>query len=628
LKKNSVAKSPGNVLVAGIIIFITTVLVWSIGYIPYYQEAGPMFWVLVGLLLIFHGLIGVFKTPESFILDITVNGKQLSHTIPLRLVLVTVANTSIGIAGVISMSMVHQSGWNTFGLILSILLLLWVLVSILLKQKPINMDFQKIKVSSEAMKKSEKCCGEFLGHLVQVFNGLLPLPSISSLTNIGQVLQQPRKVTNKPVHILLLVLAMVICVVMFFAQIWVLAIRDCDGTYGLCFFVRDPEDYFARRWENIFFNWVGFIAARNIIILTSAPITFLFCTVLILMMKNTTVLRMLLFSLTTFIIGTFFLVFSICSVQYLIMMGVKIPLLFKLLTLVTLLPVPLLAAVFMALAYSTLVQVWVQKENESSSSSKTCYLTFFTILSVVFIFFSLFTMTLSIQVVTTNTQEHWNSTSNHGYDEECRDKEYRDRYSSNYDYYRTTTTTTTTTVAPVEKPEKCYGKTLDYDIQQMMAFFSISQEFVTESVMFFGLFVFLTGKRITKKSLFIHGILLLASTISTCIAFFNVMDKEKNFLRDGETSSLSQENIFLILNCINAFAPFIVGFICLLLGASCIISFLEFLFRTILSLLVFVCILFLSPLQLLLLLASNLATSKMPHYSPWMSNDEPEVINA
>merc|ERR1712042_301787 len=355
---------------------------------------------------------------------------------------------------------------------------------------------------------------------------------------------------------------------------------------------------------------------------------FLLCIVLILMMKSTTVLRMLLFSLTTVFIGTFFLVFAICSVQYLIMMGVKIPLLFKLLTLVTLLPVPLLAAVFMALAYSTLVQVLVQKDNESSSRSKTCCPSsdpelhlcgIFTFLSVVFIFISLFTMTFSIQVVTTNTQRHWNSTRNHEYDEECRDKEYRNRY---YDYYRTTTTTTT--VAPVEKPEKCYGKTLDYDIQQMMAFFSISQEFVTESVMFFGLFVLLTGKRITKKSLFIHGILLLASTISTCIAFFNVMDKEKNFLRVGETSSLSQEIIFLILNCINAFAPFIVGFICLLLGAFCIISFLEFLFRTILSLLVFVCILFLSPLQLLLLLASNLATSKMPHYSPWMSNDEPE----
>merc|ERR1712142_1060378 len=111
----------------------------SIAYIPYYyQEAGPLFWVLVGLLLIFHGLIGLSKTPESFILDITVNGKQLSHNIPLRLVLVSVVNTGIGIAGVISMSLVYTSGWSILGLILSLLLLLWVLLSIFLKQKPIN----------------------------------------------------------------------------------------------------------------------------------------------------------------------------------------------------------------------------------------------------------------------------------------------------------------------------------------------------------------------------------------------------------------------------------------------------------------------------------------------------------
>merc|ERR1712142_449975 len=178
-------------------------------------------------------------------------------------------------------------------------------------------------------------------------------------------------------------------------------------------------------------------------------------------------------------------------------------------------------------------------------------------------------------------------------------------------------------------------KTLDYDVLQIMSFFSISQEFVTESVMFLGIFVFLTGKRITKKSLFIHGILLFASTVCTCIAFFNVMGQERNFLWDGETSSSSQENIFLnqgilflMLNCINTIASFIVGFICFLLGASCIISFLEFLFRTILSLLVFVCILFLSLLQLLLLLASKLNSTEMPHYSTWMSNEEPEVINA
>merc|ERR1719347_685817 len=114
---------------------MTTVSVWRFSYIPYYQEAGPLFWVLVGLLLIFHGLIGFLKTPESFILDITVNGKQISHNIPLRLVLVTVANTGIGIAGVISMSLMYTSVWSILGLILSLLLLLLVLLSIFLKPK-------------------------------------------------------------------------------------------------------------------------------------------------------------------------------------------------------------------------------------------------------------------------------------------------------------------------------------------------------------------------------------------------------------------------------------------------------------------------------------------------------------
>ena len=155
------------------------------------------------------------------------------------------------------------------------------------------MDFQKIKVSGEAMKKSEECCGEFLGHLVQVFNGLLPLPSISSLTNIGQVLQQPRKVTHKPVHILLLVLAMVTCVVMFSAQVWLIAIRECDREQGPCdlFFANDPEDYFARQWDITFLRGFGGVRARSLVILTSTRIIFLFCIVLILMMKSTTVIR-------------------------------------------------------------------------------------------------------------------------------------------------------------------------------------------------------------------------------------------------------------------------------------------------------------------------------------------------
>ena len=75
------------------------------------------------------------------------------------------------------------------------------------------MEFGRLQVSDKAMKKSEKRCGEILEYLLEVFNVLLPQPSISSPTNIGQLLQQPRRVTHKSVHILLLVLAMILCVV-------------------------------------------------------------------------------------------------------------------------------------------------------------------------------------------------------------------------------------------------------------------------------------------------------------------------------------------------------------------------------------------------------------------------------
>jgi len=473
------------------------------------------------------------------------------------------------------------------------------------------------------MTKSEEYCGDFLRHLVQQFNGLLPLQNISSLTNISQVLEQPRRVTHKPIYILLLIIAMVTCVVMFSAQVWIIATRDWNIEGYLN---EDPEDYFAVRWGT---NMWGNVADRKLLILISTPITFLLCIILIQMLKNATVMRMLLFSLISLVIGMFFLVFSTYSVQCLIMMGVKAPLLFKLLTLVTLLPVPLLAAVFMALAYSTMIQVLEQKDFVSSNDLKTCYLSFSILLSIFFIFFSLATMTFSIHVVTADMQkEHWNSTRNYINDKECSDNGYRDHYSGDYNYNHRTTKTTTDIV---DKPEKCYGKSLEYDDLQIMSFFSISQEFVTESVIFLGIFVILSGKKITKNSLIIPGIMLFVSPIFMSVAFFNVIDQEVNFPQVGETTSSGQEDIFFsqgdifyMLNSINTLVPFIIGFICVLNGASVIISFFEFLFRTILSFLVFVCILLFTLLQVSLKLARSLATRRRPNHSSMMSHEEPE----
>ena len=146
-----------------------------------------------------------------------------------------------------------------------------------------DMQFQKSKSSEgEALQKSvnylETSCGEYLGNVVQLFNSVLPMPDISSVTNanVVQVLKQQRRITHKPVHILLLLLAMIVCVLMFSSQLWFVS-TSCN-TFNDC----EVEDYFARNWAP--FPW-------NLIILISTPVTFLLSTVLSLLMKETNVQR-------------------------------------------------------------------------------------------------------------------------------------------------------------------------------------------------------------------------------------------------------------------------------------------------------------------------------------------------
>merc|ERR1719233_813339 len=180
-------------------------------------------------------------------------------------------------------------------------------------------------------------------------------------------------------------------------------------------------------------------------------------------------------------------------------------------------------------------------------------------------------MTVSNLTITSTMQKNWNSTQDHSYDNECNEWKEKEYYH-NYDDYRTTTTTT---IAPTEKPVKCYGKTLDYQVQERMTFFSISQMTVSQSLFFFSLIVILSGRRLTKKSLFIPGLLLFASAISTCIAIFNGLDPN---LDDYEISSL-----FFLMNCLATFGAFVMGFLSFVIGSSAFIPFLELVFRLILS---------------------------------------------
>merc|ERR1719431_1031055 len=322
--------------------------------------------------------------------------------------------------------------------------------------------------------------------------------------------------------------------------------------------------------------------------------------------------RMLLFIIISLVLGIFFFVFSFSTVQFIILMG-KLSFLPKILTLASLLPVPVLAVVFLALAYTNIVHLKEENHKENLNNSKKCLLSVGIFLSIFLCFLSLTTMTMSNLTITSAMQKNWNSTRDHSYDDECREKE---AYYNDYGYYRTTTTTT---VAPKEKPMKCYGKTLDWQVQYRMTFFSISQLTLSESLLFFSLLVILSGRRLTKKCLFIPGIFLFTSATSTCIAFFAVLggyDYNNASALDSYDDGLNfggseNTNIFFIMNCLTTSGAFVIGFFSFVVGSSAFISFLEFVFGLILSGILLIFIILFSVVQALLKLASRLGSMKM-----------------
>ena len=294
---------------------------------------------------------------------------------------------------------------------------------------------------------------------------------------------------------------------------------------------------------------------------------------------------MLVASLISLILGMFFLVFSFFTVQYILLMGVKFSLLHKILTLITLFPVPLLSSLFLALSYSNILQLKEEKEEEKSSNSESCCLTFSMFLSISFIFLSMATMTTTNLAIKNGIQENWNTTRDHRSDLECRGwVSYGDYYT---EYY--------------ERPQKCFGKVLEFSVQERMTVFSISQMSATETMIFFFLLLVLTGRRITRKSLFLPGIFLFVSAGTTFKAFVT------NF--DQHYSHYKNNNLFLlILNYFLTIVSFIIGLSCSIIGSPLLITFLEYLSRTICSMIVLIFIFFITVVQNFLKLADSLVT--------------------
>eukprot|EP00092_Neocalanus_flemingeri_P005449 GFUD01005872.1.p1 GENE.GFUD01005872.1~~GFUD01005872.1.p1 ORF type:complete len:369 (-),score=65.87 GFUD01005872.1:126-1232(-) len=368
---------------------------------------------------------------------------------------------------------------------------------------------------------------------------------------------------------------MVACIAMFVGQLWDITIAKCNEG-RTCYFHQDPEGTFARSW--LMYGVLGYyVLDRKLIILVSTPITFLLCTTLLLLLRKTTVLRMILSGFISLGMGIFFFLFSIDASQYIIMLGTKMSTLSFLLKLVSLMPVPLLAALFMSLAYSNMIQMMEDNEDKRSSKLKACLLSISIILAIVFFFLSLASMVTSTMIDT--LQGHWG--------DKCNENEYPD----------------------------CHGE-LDYQVQNDFTLFSISQVLLTESILLLSVFITMTGRRITEQSLFFPGLLLFAAASTTITAYF--CNINNYYLNIGM--------IFLILASVNTISSLVLGFFCVVTGGSVFISFITIIVRVILSIFVLAVLAILTVIDALLNLASQ--SSKNLKESKVEVVEKPEVTTA
>ena len=179
--------------------------------------------------------------------------------------------------------------WNILGVSLSILCLLCGILPI----PPNWLHYSKIEYPNfgdyqSVPRKSKEYFGQFLENLVQVFNALLPLPTVSSVEKLGEYLKQPRNLTHKPVHILCILLAMIICLLMFSAQLWYIATTPWTSEYCLLFY--DCEEALAMTNFGLLE-----VESRKAVILICTPVTFLLCIILLLLIRRPTVLRLVLY---------------------------------------------------------------------------------------------------------------------------------------------------------------------------------------------------------------------------------------------------------------------------------------------------------------------------------------------
>eukprot|EP00092_Neocalanus_flemingeri_P044890 GFUD01049955.1.p1 GENE.GFUD01049955.1~~GFUD01049955.1.p1 ORF type:complete len:167 (-),score=17.04 GFUD01049955.1:90-590(-) len=138
------------------------------------------------------------------------------------------------------------------------------------------------------------------------------------------------------------------------------------------------------------------------------------------------------------------------------------------------------------------------------------------------------------------------------------------------------------------KYPNCYYN-LDYKVQNDFTWFAISQILMSESILLLSILITLTGRRITKKSLFFPCLLLFTAASLTIMAFFCGVH-QYDLKMNG--------TIFLILNSVNTLFALILVFVCIVTGGNVFISFITILGMVIISIFVLAFLVIVTSLKL------------------------------
>lgn len=564
-------------------------IAFSLGLMISQNAVGvPVF--LIRYLFLAHGIL-LHNLPEQKCnVSVAVNGQQFNQ-VQLRKIALYCGNICAGVTGIILTVSINrgyyvgESFCYILGIILSIMIIITTVQAIFdIKYK--TQTKMELENFSDLVENSIRASWKHCHGFIDAVGRLLPMVNDDS---------KQLSFSNKELHIICIAIGMLISTAMFSAQIWIL---DTNSN-------KDVENFFAKGFVNGLFG-TFYRSDRVMVITISSVIAFLVSITMICLIARTTHTRLLFLSFLGLGIGTFFIIFSSYTVQYIILMGIGLPGYFevKLVYLSIFICVPILGSLFLAISYSSITQIFGHQTYVKSSSPKTWLTYTVTLLAILLIFLSAATMFSTNWTTMMVVQEKWNSTDLQRMSRDCVDEQsnyygYRnsDGYKNNqrmadeynYDYeLPTTTTTTSTTTSTTQRilPEKCFGKELAFQVQYWASLFSISHLSHIESLLFFSFFILLTGKKVIRGSLFLPGLLLFGTSILTVTFGIFTATFGRNEISSTTPTIIDIQNKVFILNCISIGTAFITGVVCLFVGNEFLINLLSFVYKFILILIV------------------------------------------